>query len=128
MQQSKRSLNLLAGSFALAGIVIVAVLSSIDLGEAQNPDLADGANLAAGVFGAIGLIVALFWLSRFDESQYTADRLTIGFIVRVAIAELGLLMGIVGLFMTGSTTASYIGLAFFLPSILALAAVLRRAS
>ena len=126
-EAAKRTLGLVAGSFSLAAVLAVVVLSSVDIGEPQNPDLAGGAYLTAAIFGAIGLVVALFWLSRFDERQYTADKLTIGFIVRVAIAELGLLMGIVGLFMTGSRTASYIGLGFFLAAMLSLVGVLRRA-
>mgnify|MGYP000255322204 CR=1 FL=1 len=40
-----------------------------------------------------------------------------GFIIRVAIAELGLLLGIVGLFMTGSLLPALVGLGLFLPAL-----------
>ena len=126
MEQAKRTLTLIAGSFAAAGIVIVLALSALDVSDPASSDLADGAVLAAAVFGALGLLAALIWASRSGEGRHTPNSLTIGFIVRVALAELGLLIGILGLFMTGSMTPSYVGLGFFVVALLALAAGLRR--
>lgn len=126
MDQAKRTLTIIAGSFAGAGISIVLVLSALDLGDPASPDLAEGAALAAAVFGAIGLVAALIWASRSGEGRPSPNSVTVGFIIRVALAELGLLIGILGLFMTGSVTPSYIGLGFFLASLLALSAGLRR--
>ncbi len=124
----KRTLNLVSGSFAIAGITIVAVLSTVDLGEPERPDLADGAALAAFIFGSLGLLVALQWWSRFGDTPRTPASLQIGFVVRVALAELGLLLGILALIMTGSITPSLIGLGLFLVALLLLTLGLRRVS
>ena len=108
--------------------MIVVVMSAIDLGEAESPDLADGAALAAAVFGVVGLLIALQWWSKFGEIQRSPASVQIGFIVRVAIAELGLLLGILALVMTGSSTPAYIGLGLFLLSLLVMTLGLRRIS
>ena len=104
------------------------VLSAVDLGDAASPDLAGGAALATAAFGAVGLLFALRWWSRAGESTGDETRLMLGFIVRVAGAEVGLLMGVLGLIMTGSTTAPYIGLGLFLASLGILGLGLRRVS
>lgn len=126
MDEAKRTLQLIANAFALAGVVIVVALSIVDFGEAANPDLAGGAAVAAAAFGAIGLLVALQWWSRAGETPRRANSLMLGFIVRVAVAEIGLLMGILGLIMTGSPTASYVGLGLFLAALALLTLGLRR--
>ena len=128
MQNLKRTLNTIAASFAGGSIVLVAVLSAVDLGEAENPDLADGAALAVAIFGTIGLLIALQWWSRSGETTGSPSSLQIGFVVRVAIAEMGLLIGILAQVMTGSATPSLIGLGFFLVSLLLLTLGLRRIS
>lgn len=116
----RSTLRLTAIAFAIGAVVVVAVFASIDLGDAQDPDLADGAALAATVLGAIGLLVALQWWSRAGEQPRSPASLQMGFIIRVAIAELGLLIGIVGIYMTGSLTPAFIGLGFFLVALLLL--------
>lgn len=126
MEQAKRTLNLIVGSFAVGAVVLVVILSAIEVGNAASPELANGATLAAGVFGAVGLLFALLWVSRSGERSRTPNQLLSGFVVRVAVAELGLMMGILGLVMTGSMTAAYVGLGFFLTSLLFLGAGLRR--
>ena len=108
--------------------MVVVVMSAIDLGEAESPDLADGAALAAAVFGVVGLLIALQWWSKSGEIQRSPASVQFGFIVRVAIAELGLLLGILALVMTGSTTPAYIGLGLFLLSLLVKTLGLRRIS
>jgi len=128
VEQAKRTLNLIIISFAIAGIVGAIVLTSVEISEPPNPDLTDGAVRAAAAFGAVGLLVALVWVARSGERNVTPNRLLMGFVVRVAIAELGLLMGLLGLFSTGSTTAVYVGLVFFLVSLALLAVGLRRIS
>lgn len=126
MDQAKRTLNMIVASFAGAGIIAVLALSVVDFGDPAEPDLAQGAALAATVFGAIGLLVALVWWQRIGERRMEPNRLMIGVVVRVAIAELGLLLGILGLVMTGSATAPYVGLGFFLLALAAMYAGLRR--
>jgi hypothetical protein len=126
VEQAKRTLNLISGSFAGAAIVAVAALAAVDLGEPTSPDLAGGATLTATVFGALGLVGALVWSARAGERRSTPNRLMVAFVVRVAIAELGLLMGILGLVMTGAMLPSYVGLGFFLGSLALLATGLRR--
>jgi hypothetical protein len=126
VDQIKHTLNLISGSFAIGGIAAVGVLSALDFDDAGNPDLAGGATLAATAFGVVGLLVALLWWSRAGESPRTETNLMLSFVVRVAVAEVGLLMGILGLVMTGSATASYIGLGFFLVALLMLSLGLRR--
>lgn len=126
MNGVRRTLNLVSGSFVVAAAILVTVVTSIDLGEPESPDLADGAALATTVFGLIGLLVALLWYSRAGESRPSPARVQMGFIIRVSIAELGLLIGLVALFMTGSTTPAWIGFFLFLASLLMLWLGLRR--
>lgn len=126
MQTVIRRLRLLAASFAGAATVFVVVFALVDLDEPQSPDLADGAALAAAVFGVVGLLVALQWWSRAGEQSRTPANVQLGFIVRVAIAELGLLIGVMAVFLTGSLAAALIGLGLFLVSLLLLVAALGR--
>lgn len=126
MESAKRTLTMILTSFAITGIVAVVVLTGLDLGEPAEPDLASGAILAAAIFGGIGLLVALVWTARSGDRSPDPQQLLAGFVIRVAIAELGGLMGILGLVMTGDTTAPYVGLAFFLVSLLVLYLGLRR--
>lgn len=118
MAALKRTLKIVAAAFAGAGVIFVVVFAAADLGEPQNPDLADGAVLASAALGVIGLLVALQWWSRAAEQTRTPTNLQMGFIMRVAIAELGLLTGILAVFMTGTLTAAVIGLGLFLASLL----------
>ena len=117
----KRTLRLIAVSFAAGSVALVAVLALLDLGEAESPDLADGAAALAGVIGALGLVLAVIWWARMGERPRSAAALQMGFLVRAAIAEVGLLIGVVGFFMTGSLTAALIGLGLFLAALLLLA-------
>ena len=126
MDPVKRTLNLVTGSFAIAAIAAVFVLTSIDIGTPERPDLVDGAVLATGVLGGLGLIVALVWTARSGERHTDPNRLMLSYITRLAVTEVGVLLGLVGLFLTGSTTAPYVGLALFLLSLVVLAAGLRR--
>jgi hypothetical protein len=126
VDETKRNLDLIVKSFAIAGTATVLVLSFIDFGETASPNLADGAALAAAATGSIGLLLALHWWSRAGESPRTDTNLMLHFIARVAVAELGVLMGILGLIMTGSVAASYVGLGLFLASLLFLSLGLRR--
>jgi peptidoglycan/LPS O-acetylase OafA/YrhL len=126
MDPVKRTLNLVTGAFALTAVVAVAVLTGLDIGTPERPDLVDGAVLATAVLGGIGLLVALVWTARSGERHTDPNRLMLGYITRLAITEVGVLLGIVGLLYTGSTTAPYLGLALFLLSLAALAAGLRR--
>ncbi len=128
MEQAKRSLHLITRSFAIAGIAMVVVLSIVDFADPAEPDLASGAVLAAASFGVGGLLVALHWWSRSGETPRPPTNLMLSFVVRVAVAELGLLIGIIGLIMTGSTTAPFVGLGLFLASLLFLDLGLRRIS
>jgi hypothetical protein len=50
-----------------------------------------------------------------------------GFVIRTAIAELGLLLGVLALVMSGSTTPMAIGLGLFLITLLFLVLALDRA-
>jgi O-antigen/teichoic acid export membrane protein len=126
MTAVKRTLRILAASFAGAAVVFVAVFALAEFGEPPDPDLADGAVLAAAAIGAIGLLVSLQWWSRAGEQPRTPARVQMGFIIRVAIAELGLLIGIMAVFLTGSLTAIAVGMALFLISLLMLVAGLNR--
>ena len=126
MAEVKRKSRLLAASFAGAAVVFVAVFSLADVGEPPSPDLADGAALAAAVLGVVGVLVALQWWSRAGEQTRTPANVQMGFIVRVAIAELGLLVGIMGVFLTGSLTGAMIGIVLFLLSLLLLVTGLGR--
>ncbi len=126
MDPVKRTLNVITAGFAATAVVAVVVLTSLDLGAPERPDLVDGAVLATSVLGGLGLLVALVWTARSGERNTDPNRLMLSYITRLAITELGVLLGIVGLFLTGSTTAPYVGLALFLVSLAVLAAGLRR--
>ena len=126
MDQAKRTLSFIVGSFAVLAVSTVVVLSLVDLGEPAEPDLSDGALLAVLVFGSIGLLLALLWSARAGDTTTTPNRLMVGFVTRVAIAELGLLLGILGLVMTGAILPAYVGLGLFLGSLLFLALGLGR--
>lgn len=126
MEAAKSRLRLIAGAFAFGAVAIVVVLSLIDVGEPESPDLADAAALTAAIFGAVGLLLALRWWSNAGEKPVGPDRLQVGFIVRVAIAETGLLLGVLGFTMTGSMTAPIVGGALFLVALLLLVAGLGR--
>jgi len=122
----KRTLKVVAASFAGAAVTIVVVLASIDLGDPVDTDLADGGALAAAALGAIGFLVALVWWSRASEQPRNPGAMQIGFIIRTAVAELGLLVGILALVTTGSITPALIGLGLFLVSLLLLVLALDR--
>lgn len=122
----KKTLKVVAASFAGAAVTIVIVLASIDLGDPENPDLTEGGSLAAAIFGAIGLLIALHWWSRASDHPRSPAGMQIGFIIRTAVAELGLLVGILALVTTGSATPALIGLALFLVSLLLLVLALDR--
>lgn len=122
----KRTLRVLAAAFAAAAAVFVAVFSLVDVGDPQSPDLADGAVLAVAAIGVVGFLVCLQWWSRAGEVPRAPARVQMGFIIRVAIAELGLLIGVMAVFLTGSLTAATIGMALFLLSLLLLVAGLNR--
>ncbi|MCP3998863.1 MAG: hypothetical protein GY722_27895 [bacterium] len=128
MESARRTLIMIASSFAVAGVVAVVVLTSLDLSDPVEPDLAGGATLTAAMFGAIGLVLALTWTARAGDRSPEPQRLLVGFIMRVAIAELAVMMGILGLVMTGSASAPYVGLSFFLASLFVLYLGLRRVS
>ena len=126
MEAAKRTLTMITASFAIAGVIGVRVLTSLDLGDPAEADLAGGATLAAAVFGAIGLVVALVWTARAGDRSPEPQRLLVAFVIRVAIAELGVLLGILGLVMTGSAAPPYVGLGLFLASLFVLYLGLRR--
>jgi hypothetical protein len=116
----RRSLKVVAASFAFGAIALTGAFALVDLGEPEGADLANGATLAATVLGVIGLLIALQWWSGAGEQPRSPASLQMGFIIRVAIAELGLLLGIVGIYMTGSITAALAGLGLFLVALLLL--------
>lgn len=126
MATTKTTLRLIAAGFAIGSVVLVALLALLDLGGTDNADLADGAALAAGVFGFVGLVIALLWWSRISERPRTPAELQIGFLVRMAVAELGLLLGILAVFMTGAVGPAMIGLGLFLLALLLLVLALAR--
>lgn len=126
MDTAKNKLRTVAGAFAVGAIAIVVVLWLVDLGEPESPDLADAAALTAAIFGAAGLLMALRWWSTAGERAVDPGRLQIGFIVRMAVAETGLLLGVLGFTMTGSMTAPIVGGALFLVALLLLVAGLGR--
>ena len=126
MDQVRHRLEAVARAFAAGAIVLVGVLAVIDIGEAQDPDLADAAALASAIFGVIGLLAALRWWSTAGERTVGPERIQVGFIVRVAIAETGLLLGVVGFVLTGSLLAPMIGCVLFLAALVLLVLSLRR--
>jgi drug/metabolite transporter (DMT)-like permease len=126
MDVTKSKLRTVAGAFAIGAVAILVVLSLVDLGEPESPDLADAAALTAAIFGTVGLLMALRWWSTAGERASDPGRLQIGFIVRMAVAETGLLLGVLGFTMTGSMTAPMVGGVLFLAALLLLVAGLGR--
>jgi len=125
MSEVRQRLRLVAGAFAVGTVAVVAVLQMVSF-EAESPELKDATAVTAGVFGAIGLIIALRWWTNAGERSTEPSRLQIGFIARVAIAEMGLLMGILGYVMSGSMLAPIIGGTLFLGALAAMTIGLRR--
>ncbi len=121
-----RTLRTIAVGFAFGPIAVAVVIAFLDLGEPESPDLADGATAAVIVLGAIGLVVALLWWSRAGDAGRTPAAVQIGFIIRLAIAELGFLLGILAVFMTGAVAPMFVGLGFFLASLFFMVLSLRR--
>jgi hypothetical protein len=109
----KKRLMTVVVTFAAGTVIVVAALTVIDV-EATSPEMADGAALVAAIFGTIGLLLALRWWSTAGEIPRDPNRLQLGFIVRVAIAESGLLLGALGYIMTGSLLAPIVGGGLFL--------------
>ena len=126
MQVVLRTLRTIAVGFAFGPIVVAVIVALLDLGEPESPDLADGATAAVIVLGVVGLVIALQWWSRAGDAGRTPGAVQIGFIVRLAIAELGLLLGILAVFMTGALAPMFVGLGFFLASLLFMVLSLRR--
>ena len=120
MEAVKNTIRMVSAGFAIGPVMLVIVVALMDLGEPESPELADGATLAVAVIGLIGLLIASLWYSRAGDRPRRPGSVQNGFIVRVAIAELGLLLGVVGLFMTGSLLPMFVGLGLFLPSLLLL--------
>jgi hypothetical protein len=125
MSEVKRRLRLITAGFAVGAVVVIVALSLVSF-EAESPELKGATAVTATVFGAIGLIVALRWWTSVDERMNEPSRLQVGFIVRVAIAEVGLLMGILGFVMSGSMLAPLIGGALFLGALAAMTLGLHR--
>lgn len=119
MSEVRQRLRLVAGAFAVGTVTVVAVLPMVSF-EAESPELKDATAVTAAVFGVIGLIVAFRWWTSVGERTNEPSRLQVGFIVRVAIAEVGLLMGILGFVMSGSMLAPLIGGALFLGALAAM--------
>ena len=121
-----RTLRTIAVGFALGPIAVAVVVAVLDLGEPESPDLADGATAAVIVLGVIGLVIALLWWSRAGDAGKTPAAVQTGFIIRLAIAELGLLLGILAVFMTGALAPMFVGLGLFLASLYFMVLSLRR--
>jgi hypothetical protein len=120
MVSVKRSLRLLVAGFAVAAIAVVAVVAAIGSDDPQSPDLADGALLAVAVVGMSGLALAALWYSQAARSSASPARVQTGFIIRVAIAEMGLLLGVLAIFLTGAVLPAIVGLGLFLIALLLL--------
>jgi hypothetical protein len=120
MATTKRSLRVLTAAFAVGSVILVAVLALIEIPAADSPDLADGAALAIAAVGSLGVAIALFWWSRLGERAITPQKIQMGFVVRMAIAELGLLLCILAVFMTKALPPALVGLGLFLVALLVL--------
>lgn len=127
MDVVKQRLMTVAGAFALGTIVTIVVLSLVEITEPESPDLANGAVVAAAAFGVAGLLLALRWWSTTGEYPVDPGRFQIGFIVRVSVAEVGLLLGVLGYVMTGQILAPIVGGALFLAALALMALSLGRA-
>lgn len=126
MNEVKQRLLTLVGAFAVGTVVIIVVLALVDINEPESPELAGGAMLLAASFGVVGLLLALRWWSTTGETPPEPGRFQIGYIARIAIAELGLLLGILGYVMTGEILAPIIGGALFLAALSFMAVSLNR--
>jgi hypothetical protein len=126
MESVKKYLGMITLGFAVGPILVVIVVALTDVGEPESPELADGATLAVGLLGVAGLLIAALWYSRAGDRMRSPKEVVNGFIFRVAIAEIGLLLGILGLFITGSLLPAIVGLALFLPALLLLHLGMRR--
>jgi hypothetical protein len=116
----KRTLRLITASFAAGAVVIVIVLAGVSRNEPQSPDLADGALLAVAVIGLVGLVIAAVWYARAGAHPSSPAQVQMGYIIRIAVAELGLLLGVLAIFLTGTLVPALTGLGLFLVALLML--------
>ena len=126
MKSVEKSLSMITAGFAVGPAFLIIGVALIDFGVPPSPELADGATLAVGLIGVAGLLIAALWYSSAGDRVRSPSGVVNGFIIRVAIAEVGLLLGIVGFYMTDSLLPAIIGLALFLPALLLLYLGMRR--
>ena len=65
-------------------------------------------------------MIAALWYSHAGERPASPAQVQSGFIIRIAVAELGLLLGVMAIFLTGALLPALIGLGLFLISLLLL--------
>jgi len=124
--------DLVGGQRKIAAIFAVAAIATTVLGvvirpsDPDSPELAGDAVLATAVIGVAGLLTALRWWSTAGEHPVGIDRLRVGFIMRIALAETGLILGLFGNVLTGSATPVLVGGGLFLVALLILGLGLKR--
>jgi hypothetical protein len=96
-------------------IVVLAVVLVALAGDWDNPDddLARLGMIVSGAAGVLGLVVALWWRNRMTSRPLPPARLMNGFLISVAAAETGMLLGFVFAIGSMSTGPFWVGAAIF---------------
>jgi hypothetical protein len=120
-----RSLRLLAFGFITAAAVMLVVLLVLsNQWDAPDDDAAGLGVWIAGVAGLIGLIVAVWQRNRLVAGPVEPARLLTSWIVAVACAEVGMLLGFVLAMLSRALTPFLVGAAILCVSLVVLTTAL----
>jgi hypothetical protein len=116
-----RTLRIMGLSFfGLIAVLAVVLLVLSGEWEERDDDLARLGTIVSGVVGLLGLLVVLWWRGRATSGPVALPRLMNGFLLTVAFAEVGMLLGFVLAMGSRSMTPFWVGAGVFVLSLLVL--------
>ena len=119
------SLRLLGMGFFGAAAALLVVLIVLSGGwEPADDGLARTGTIVAGLVGVVGLGGAVWWRNHAVAAPMKPDRLLTSWILAVAIAEVGMILGFVFAFLSRSLTPFVVGAVVFAVSLLVLTAAI----
>lgn len=121
-------LLVLCAAFSVAAGLILAVGTAVISSLTGDAAVSDTAGIvAAGAAGAVGVLAAVLWRSRVTERTVTIAQLRATIFVALAIAEVGMLLGLVWGFFSQSPAPLWTGAAFYALSLVLVATGIARA-
>ncbi len=122
-----RIVRIMGMSFVGLLVVLAVVLMALSGDwDPADDELARLGMIASGVVGVLGLMVALWWRSRATARPVPAAKLMNGFLISVAAAETGMLLGFVFAMGSRSMAPFWIGAAIFAVSLTVLLTALNQ--